>query len=99
MPAKILIVDDSRTIRQQVTLTLGQAGYHILEAEDGIQGLDIIGTEADIAPVISEINKPNMNGNEMLTAVKAGVRNAALPVLMLTTEARADLIQQAKRIG
>jgi two-component system chemotaxis response regulator CheY len=99
MPAKILIVDDSRTIRQQVTLTLGQAGYQILEAEDGVQGLDLIGTQADIALVICDINMPNMNGIEMLTAVKADVRNAALPVLMLTTEARADLIQQAKRIG
>jgi len=99
MPAKILIVDDSRTIRQQVTLTLGQAGYQILEAEDGVQGLDLIGTQSDIALVICDINMPNMNGIEMLTAVKADVRNAALPVLMLTTEARADLIQQAKRIG
>jgi two-component system, chemotaxis family, chemotaxis protein CheY len=99
MPAKILIVDDSRTIRQQVTLTLGQAGYQILEAEDGVQGLDVIGAQADIALVICDINMPNMNGIEMLTAVKADVRNATLPVLMLTTEARADLIQQAKRIG
>jgi two-component system, chemotaxis family, chemotaxis protein CheY len=99
MPAKILIVDDSRTIRQQVTLTLGQAGYQILEAEDGIQGLDMIGSQSDIALVICDINMPNMNGIEMLTAVKADIRNAALPVLMLTTEARADLIQQAKRIG
>jgi two-component system chemotaxis response regulator CheY len=99
MPAKILIVDDSRTIRQQVTLTLGQAGYQILEAEDGVQGLDLIGAQTDIALVICDINMPNMNGIEMLTAVKADARNAALPVLMLTTEARADLIQQAKRIG
>jgi two-component system chemotaxis response regulator CheY len=99
MPAKILIVDDSRTIRQQVILTLGQAGYQIIEAEDGVQGLDMIGAQTDIALVICDINMPNMNGIEMLTAVKADVRNAALPVLMLTTEARADLIQQAKRIG
>jgi two-component system chemotaxis response regulator CheY len=99
MPAKILIVDDSRTIRQQVTLTLGQAGYQILEAEDGVQGLEIIAAQDDIALVICDINMPNMNGIEMLTAVKAEPRNAALPVLMLTTEARADLIQQAKRIG
>lgn len=99
MPAKILIVDDSRTIRQQVMLTLGQAGYQILEAEDGVQGLDMIGAQTDIALVICDINMPNMNGIEMLTAVKADIRNAALPVLMLTTEARADLIQQAKRIG
>jgi two-component system chemotaxis response regulator CheY len=99
MAARILIVDDSRTIRQQVGLTLGQAGYETIEAEDGVEGLAMIGSQTDIALVICDINMPNMNGIEMLTAVKADVRNAALPVLMLTTEARADLIQQAKRIG
>jgi two-component system chemotaxis response regulator CheY len=99
MPAKILVVDDSRTIRQQVATTLTQAGYEILEADDGVQGLSTIGTRDDIALVICDINMPNMNGIEMLTAVKSEARNAALPVLMLTTEAKADLIQQAKRVG
>ena len=99
MPAKILIVDDSRTIRQQVGVTLAQAGYLILEAEDGVAGLSAIDTQRDIALVICDVNMPNMSGIEMLTAVKADMRNAALPVLMLTTEAKADLIQQAKRIG
>lgn len=99
MAARILIVDDSRTIRQQVGLALVQAGYETLEAEDGFAGLAMIGAHTDIALVICDINMPNMNGIEMLTAVKADARNAALPVLMLTTEARADLIQQAKRIG
>jgi len=99
MPAKVLVVDDSRTIRQQVATTLIQAGYDTLEAEDGVQGLSTIGARDDIALVICDINMPNMNGIEMLTAVKRQTRNAALPVLMLTTEAKADLIQQAKRVG
>lgn len=99
MSAKILIVDDSRTIRQQIGVTLTQAGYSVVEAEDGVQGLSSIGSHHDIALVICDVNMPNMGGIEMLSAVKADAKNATLPVLMLTTEARADLIQQAKRIG
>jgi len=99
MTAKILIVDDSDTIRQQVGITLAQAGYEVLEAQDGVEGLSAIGAARDIALVICDINMPNMGGIEMLTAVKADAKNANLPVLMLTTEAKAELIQQAKRIG
>lgn len=99
MTAKILIVDDSDTIRQQVGITLAQAGYEVLEAQDGVEGLSTIGASRDIALVICDINMPNMGGIEMLTAVKADAKNANLPVLMLTTEAKAELIQQAKRIG
>ena len=99
MSAKILIVDDSRTVRQQAGSVLMQAGYQVVEAEDGEQGLTTIGAQRDIALVICDINMPNMNGIEMLTAVKADANNSALPVIMLTTEGRAELIQQAKRIG
>jgi two-component system, chemotaxis family, chemotaxis protein CheY len=99
MSAKILIVDDSRTIRQQVGNTLTQAGYQIVEAEDGVEGLSAITAQKDIALVICDVNMPNMDGIEMLTRVKADANNAALPVLMLTTEGKAELIQQAKRIG
>jgi two-component system chemotaxis response regulator CheY len=99
MPAKVLVVDDSRAIRQQVGTALAQAGYHVVEAEDGLQGLNTIGVQRDIAMVICDVNMPNMNGLEMLAAVKADPSNAALPIFMLTTEGKADLIQQAKRNG
>ena len=99
MPAKVLVVDDSRAIRQQIVAVLLQAGYLVSEAEDGVQGLSAIGSDREISMVICDVNMPNMNGLEMLTAVKAEPINTALPVFMLTTEGRADLIQQAKRAG
>jgi two-component system chemotaxis response regulator CheY len=99
MAAKILIVDDSSTVRHQVGATLASAGYEILEAEDGLQGLSTIGARRDIALVICDINMPNMNGLDMLSAVKADASNASLPVVMLTTEGKGELIQQAKRRG
>lgn len=99
MSAKVLVVDDSRAIRQQVGTALAQAGYQVIEAEDGVQGLNTIGLQRDIAMVICDVNMPNMNGLEMLAAVKSDSSNAALPIFMLTTEGKADLIQQAKRNG
>jgi two-component system chemotaxis response regulator CheY len=99
MSAKVLVVDDSRAIRQLIGTALLQAGYQVVEAEDGTQGLSTIGAQRDIAIVICDVNMPNMNGLEMLAAVKADAINAALPILMLTTEGKADLIQQAKRCG
>jgi two-component system, chemotaxis family, chemotaxis protein CheY len=99
MPAKILVVDDSRTIRHQVGTALSQAGYQIIEAEDGIQGLSTLDAQRDIALVICDVNMPNMGGLEMLARVKADPSHAALPVFMLTTEGKADLIHQAKRSG
>ena len=99
MAAKILIVDDSSTVRHQVETTLAGAGYDVIEAADGAQGLSAIDAQRDIALVICDLNMPNMNGLEMLVAVKADPRNARLPIVMLTSEAKADLIQQAKRGG
>jgi len=99
MSAKVLVVDDSRAIRQQVGTALAQAGYQVVEAEDGVQGLSAISLQRDIAMVICDVNMPNMNGLQMLEAVKADPGNAALPVFMLTTESKADLLQQAKRCG
>ncbi len=66
---KILIVDDSRTIRQQVSFTLSKGGYEVLEAEDGIQGIEKLKSQADVAMVISDVNMPNMDGLEMVEAI------------------------------
>jgi two-component system, chemotaxis family, chemotaxis protein CheY len=99
MAATVLVIDDSRAIRQQVGDALATAGYAILGAEDGIQGLLRLSEQRDIAMVICDINMPHMNGLEMLAKLKADPSNAALPVLMLTTEGKADMIQQAKRSG
>jgi two-component system chemotaxis response regulator CheY len=99
MSSKILIVDDSRTVRREVAAALVQAGYEVCESEDGARGMEVITTQSDIALVICDVNMPNMTGLEMLAAVKADPRNAALPVVMLTTEGQASLIQQAKSLG
>ena len=62
----VLIVDDSLTVRQQVSLTLKSAGYQIVEACDGREGVDALRAHAEIAMVLCDINMPRMNGLEFL---------------------------------
>ena len=99
MGKKILVVDDSRAVRQQVSMTLSQAGFEVLEAEDGEQGADVIRKDSDVAMVICDVNMPRMNGLEMVEAVKAEPAFAALPIVMLTTEGQPALMKRAKAAG
>ncbi|MEL6186859.1 MAG: response regulator [Myxococcota bacterium] len=99
MSKKVLVVDDSMTVRQQVGAVLTQAGFEVLEAGDGVEGADAIAANADIAMVICDVNMPRMNGLDMVEKVKSGGANAALPIVMLTTEGNPALIQKAKGAG
>ena len=97
MGKKIMIVDDSKTIRQQVTFTLTKGGYEVVEAEDGVDGIEKLGANSDIAMIISDVNMPNMDGISMVEKMSAdGVK---VPIVMLTTEGAADLIDRAKAAG
>jgi two-component system chemotaxis response regulator CheY len=96
---KILIVDDSATVRQQVREALAGAGFEICEAADGMEGLDAITNQSDLAAVFCDVNMPRMGGLQMLEVVKEQGRLATLPVVMLTTEGQPELVQQAKSLG
>jgi two-component system chemotaxis response regulator CheY len=95
---KVMIVDDSRTVRQQVVAALGPAGFEVVEAQDGIEALERLKTTPDLSLIICDVNMPRMNGLEMLGAAReSGL--LSIPVVMLTTEGRTDLIEKAKRAG
>lgn len=98
MTKKILVVDDSDAIRQQVGSALRQAGYTTAEAVDGLQGLEAL-KEGDFALVICDVNMPRMNGLEMLETLKRNPAYSALPVVMLTTEGQPALVERAKKAG
>lgn len=98
MCAKVLIVDDSATVRQQVAAALSQAGFDVEEACDGVQGKARI-EAGGIACVICDVNMPNKNGIEMVEEVKANAKHAKLPIVMLTTEGAKELIERAKKAG
>ena len=93
---KILIVDDSETIRQRVSGALEQAGFQTLTARDGIEGLVSIQQETP-SMVILDVNMPRMNGLDMLDNLD--VKTTGLPVLLLTTEVQPSLMTRAKKAG
>ena len=95
--SKILVVDDSPTVRQQVGLALTQAGYQVLEAVDGVDAISKV--DSSIAMLICDVNMPRMNGLEMLEKLRADGRWNALPVVMLATEGQPGLIERAKKAG
>ena len=95
----VLVVDDSSTVRQQVSLALSQAGFAILEAADGAEGLAAVNSKAAIDMVVCDVNMPVLNGLEMVEKIKSRPEHRALPILMLTTEGQPSLIKRAKTAG
>ena len=96
---KILIVDDSPTIRQQASFILNKEGYEVIEAKDGQEGLNTIENNTDLSFVISDINMPIMNGLEMLGKVREKENLNHIPIFMLTTESDPSKIADAKTKG
>ncbi len=98
MSKTILAVDDSRSIRDMVRFALEPLGYEILEAEDGVEGLERLGG-AKVDLVITDLNMPNMDGIEFMRAVRQEERYTGLPMVMLTTEGQAEKMREGKRAG
>ncbi len=99
MSKRVLVVDDSATIRQQVRLALEGAAFEVFEAVDGIDGVNKINDLSDLSAVICDVNMPGKSGLELLETVKAEAKNADLPIVMLTTEGQPTLVQRAKKAG
>ena len=97
MAPKILIVDDSNTVRMQVKNALVAAGFEVVEAADGNEGLARLESVADLAAVVCDINMPNMSGLELLERVPASASH--VPFVMLTTEGQPALMQRARAHG
>jgi two-component system chemotaxis response regulator CheY len=97
MGSTVLVVDDSKTARMQVRNALADAGYEIVEAVNGRDGLAKLAERPETALVICDVNMPVMSGLEMIEQMKADKARAA--VLMLTTEADPELQRRARRVG
>lgn len=98
MSKKVLTVDDSKTMRDMVSFTLKGAGYDVVEAEDGAQALKVLdGHKVDA--VITDLNMPNMNGFELIRALRANPLYKFTPILMLTTEGDGSKKEEGKAAG
>jgi len=99
MTHRILIVDDSIIVRQQIGSTLKEAGHEIVEAGHGEQALLILRAQSRISLVICDVNMPVMNGIALLEALKREGLLATCKVLMLTSEAQPDMLERARKLG
>jgi len=96
---KFLVVDDFSTMRRIVRGLLKEIGYsNVEEAEDGVVALNML-KNGRYDFVVSDINMPNMNGFDLLKAIKADDKLKAIPVLMVTAEARKEDIVLAAQTG
>ena len=94
---KILVVDDSPTMRKIIIGQLGQAGYYDTgEAEDGVEGLEELGT-GEYNFVLTDWNMPNMDGLQFINEVRSRPEYAAIPILVVTTRnAKEDVVTAIK---
>jgi len=98
MAKTILAVDDSASLRQMVAFTLKGAGYDVVEANDGLDGLNKAkGKTVDL--VLTDQNMPNMDGLTLIKNLRGLPAYKTSPILMLTTEAGDAMKAQGKAAG
>jgi two-component system chemotaxis response regulator CheY len=98
MTANILTVDDSASIRMTTKITLTGAGYSVTEAVDGRDGLaKAMAGNFDL--IVTDLNMPNMNGLDMIRALRQSPAHTGVPIIFLTTESDAEMKTQAKAAG
>ena len=98
MTKTVLTVDDSRTMRDMLKMALSAAGFRVIQAEDGMHGLEVLST-SDPDVIITDINMPRMDGFGLISKVRGEGRHRATPILVLTTESDAEKKNRARQAG
>ncbi len=96
---RILVIDDSGTIRKAIRRILEQLNYAVTEAEDGEQALHVLAVGDRFDAVLCDIDMPNMDGLQFLSAVSARPALLPPPIIMCTTHTSFDKIQTALTLG
>lgn len=94
---KILVVDDSVSMRQMIAIVLKGAGHEVVAASDGADGLRQF--DDSIQAIITDYNMPTMGGIEFIRAVRTGATNNRVPILMLTTESDSEKKNEGRDAG
>ena len=98
MKKKVLFVDDSKSIRQAVSFMLQNAGYEVVLAEDGLDGLKKA-SNSSFHVVLTDLHMPNLNGIEFIKKLRKMDEFRFTPILFLTTETLAHMKEEAKAAG
>lgn len=98
MSMTILTVDDSRTMRDMLKVALMDAGYRVVQAVDGLHGLEVLEQETPQV-IITDINMPKLDGFGFIESVRRDPRFLGIPILVLTTESSPEKKNLARRAG
>lgn len=98
MSKTVLTIDDSRTMRDMLMLALSNAGFQVIQAVDGVHGLEVLGN-SDPDVIITDINMPRMDGFGVIESVRRDERFRGTPILVLTTESDAAKKERARAAG
>jgi len=98
MSKRIVVIDDSESIRELVGLTLENAGYTVDKGVDGLYGLRFFDGR-DINLVITDLNIPHMDGIGVIKEVRQKDGYSTIPILVLTTESQVTKKEEAKAVG
>ena len=99
MSRTVLTVDDSRTMRDMLLMALTDAGFRVLQAVDGLHGLEMLETEDSPDVIITDINMPRLDGFGFIQGVRRDARHRATPILVLTTESDSLKKNRAREAG
>jgi two-component system chemotaxis response regulator CheY len=95
----ILTVDDSKTMRDMLKLALAADGHVVIQADDGIDGVEALRKAGDVDVIITDINMPRMDGFGFIDQVRRDPERRAIPILVLTTETEPAKKQRARDAG
>jgi two-component system, chemotaxis family, chemotaxis protein CheY len=98
MGKKVLVVDDSKAIRQSISFVLDQNGYQVLEGADGLEGLSRLNSDK-VDLIITDINMPNLDGIGFIKKVRERDESRYTPILVLTTESQKTIMDEGKAAG
>jgi two-component system chemotaxis response regulator CheY len=98
MSKRILTIDDSKTIRDMLRLTLLDAGFEVLQAVDGQDGIEVLAREP-VDLVITDINMPKMDGYGVIRHMRGDPAHKSTPILVLTTESESEKRNFAREAG
>jgi two-component system chemotaxis response regulator CheY len=99
MRKTILTVDDSRTMRDMLRLALSDAGHNVIQADDGIHGVEVLDAAGLVDVIITDINMPRMDGYGFIEHVRRESSNRTTPILVLTTESEPAKKMRARDAG
>lgn len=97
--AKIMVVDDSEVIRFQLNTDLTKEGHEVVEAHDGLHGLQVLKDNKDVKVIICDVNMPEMDGLTMCENISKDAEVSHIPIVMLTTQNSPEMKARGKSLG